>query len=282
MSDFGTCLRTLRLARGWRQQDLVEALEGGIARSTLANVESGREPPTPRLWLLLETHLPDWTPSLTECYRAAREAVDRSRRDAHPSGESPGGGHVLGGPFVVEQFQLALVFRHSRSPEEVIEVRRVRATRSGADAYGLKFERVHQEGFRAETEALWGGSLESDEVVDVDGRTLHLRRVRFSRTLRRGQTHEFALRSWVQQDPEPGTYVNVAFPIPASAVALHLNFLGPEKPHECWHYGPLADEALLPEQAPLDTLLTPSPGGTVSHHLTGLEPGASYGIAWRW
>lgn len=47
-----------------RQQDLVDALDRVIARSTLANVEVGRENPSARLWAAINDKLPEWVPQL--------------------------------------------------------------------------------------------------------------------------------------------------------------------------------------------------------------------------
>lgn len=50
MEDFGAALRGLRKKRGLRQADLAAALDHQFARSTLANVEAGREAPSRRVW----------------------------------------------------------------------------------------------------------------------------------------------------------------------------------------------------------------------------------------
>jgi len=289
MAAFGERLRSLRLARGWRQQDLVDALDGQVARSTIANVETGREPPTPRLWSLVSETLSDWVPELAAPYTEARQRFEAGRPDQEPiravgsvSGEDPVR-HILGGPFIVELLQLVYVFRHSRSPEEIIETRRVRATRTGADGYGLKLLRSQHDAFRVDEETLWGGHIADARHLDVDGRTIYLRRLEFGRRLRKGQVHEFAVRSWIDKDPEPGTSVGVSFTIPAKQVAIHLNFLGPVTPHECWSYGPVADGMLAPtESGEGCEPLTSNPGGSYSGYFTSIEAGAEYGIAWTW
>jgi hypothetical protein len=286
MTDFGSILRRLRFAKNWRQQDLVEALDGRIARSTIANIEAGRQPPTPRLWALLEEHVPHWKGALEPSYMDARRCSPTSASHRHgvlaDSSPAQPGRPTLAGPFVIESLQLVYVFRHSRSPEEILEIRRVRATRAGADGYGLKFIQTKHEGFRADEEPLWGGHLANVEHHDVSGKTLYVRRMNFDRTLRKGQVHEFAVRSWIERDPQPDTSVSVNFTIPCKSLAIHLNFHGPQAPTDCWGFGPIADEALTPTDPGRGAALPITPGGTVSRYLTGMEPGAEYGIAWRW
>lgn len=286
METFGAALRELRRQRGWRQQDLVEALGSHVARSTIANVETGREPPTPRLWELLRALEPSVVTQLEPLYEQARGRLVRKTPsppavDAHCSGdEAPRRG--LAGPYVIELLQLIYVFRHSRSPEEIIEVRRVRATRHGADGYGLKFVQTRQEGFRADEEPLWGGHLTDGEHIDAAGRTVYLRRVDFGRRLRKGQVHEFAVRSWVERDPDPETSVNVLFSIPCQAVTIHLNFRGPDTPACCWAFGPIPDEILTPAEPEDGRPVTLSAAGTASAYFKNPELGVEYGIAWRW
>lgn len=185
MSEFGQQLRNLRLAKGWRQRDLVDQLGGTFARSTLANVESGREAPSSRLWVALQERLPAWTEHLAP-YAPARSAERRSLT----STTTPA---LLGGPYLVESLRFVYIFRDSKSPEEIIEVRRVRATASAADGYGLKLSHTGRAGFRVDEEALWGGDLVDRDHYDSQNKTMYLRRMEFGRRLRRGQTHEFAV-----------------------------------------------------------------------------------------
>jgi hypothetical protein len=183
---------------------------------------------------------------------------------------------------VVERLQLTYVFRHSRSPEEIIEVRTVRAAKTGATGYGLKLEQTAMEGFRVDEEPLWGGHLVDTEHIDQSGHTIYLRRMEFGRTLRKGQTHEFAVRSWVETDPQPDTVVQVNFSIPCRELAIHLNFRGPDLPKQAWAFRPIADDSLVPQQAKGGETLPITAGGTISKHFTTIDSANQYGIAWTW
>ncbi len=285
MTSFGVTLRRLRTERQWRQQDLIDALDGRLGRSTLANIETGRERPTARLWTLLEEAVPEWVSDLEEPYRAER--ATRVSRQTEPNqvarvGPTVSPTPLLAGPFVIESLQLIYNFHHSHSPEEVIEIRRVRATAGGASGFGLKFEKTNQEGFRVEEEALWGGEVARAEHIDANGQTFYLRRFDFLRTLRRGQVHEFAVRSWIERDPEPSTNISVQFSVPCRELSIHLNFRGPQTPQACWAYGPMADEALAPIRPQDGEPINMSPGGTASKHFSPVDPANEYGIAWRW
>jgi transcriptional regulator with XRE-family HTH domain len=278
MADFATLLRERRVASGWRQQDVVDRLGGGIARSTYANIEAGRERPTPRFWELLQAVLPDWAGLLEDAYVAARQP--EAGRRTMPADDDRD--TLLGGPFVIEQLRYIYVFRHSASPEEIVEVRRVRATRSGADSFGFKVGHTRSPRFRVEEEALWGGHLVERERHARDGGTVYLRRMVFDRKLRRGQVHDFGVRSWVEHDPDPDTAVAFSLTIPAKAVAIHLHFRGPKTPTDCWSYGPLADDGLVPDQFDDSAWLPLAEDGSVTAAWAKPLTGVDYGVRWRW
>lgn len=279
--QFGKALRDLRMSRGWRQQDLVDKLGGAFARSTLANVEAGREFPSERLWHALLAAVPDSMPVLEPLYTQARQALGRKSERTEEPGEVSN--HRLGGPFVIERLRYVYIFRESRSPEEVIETRRVRATKSGADSFGLKNSTILTGGFRAEAEALWGGALLSEELLSTDHRTVYLRRFAFGRRLRRGQIHEFAMRSWTARDPKPGTHVIFDLTLPADLVSIHLNFLGSSRPKSVGRIGPLADAIYSEHQArrPGEEVLAYAPG-RYEAEFTKPELGLTYGLTWTW
>lgn len=285
MGSFGNALRRLRSERGWRQQDLADALDGRLGRSTIANLETDRERPTPRVMSLLSEVAPEWTSALQPHYETSRSRP-RPGRVRPQADEAPDASdrprHLLAGPFVIEQLQLIYVFRHSRSPEEIIEVRSVRATTSGADGYGLKLEQTRADGFRVEEEPLWGGHLVDSEHLDRTGHTVYLRRMDFERTLRKGQVHDFAVRSWIERDPEPDTVVQARFSIPCKELAIHLNFRGPDLPRQAWAFGPIPDDALVPQRAADGEPLEITIGGTVSKYYSPVDAANEYGIAWAW
>lgn len=273
LSEFGRRMRALRLAAGWRQDDLVDRLGGLFARSTLANVESGREVPSARLWDTIEQRLPEWIdelqPHLVKRALPARSSVGGSARP------------LLGVPFVVELLRLIYVFRESRSPEEIIEVRRVRATTSPADGYGLKLSHTGHAGFRVDEEVLWGGDLVDAARHDASGKTVYLRRLAFGRKLRRGQSHEFALRSWVNRDPEPSTEIQVEMTIPCEVIAIDVHFLGRDVPAS-WRFGPIADETLVPDDHDDQSWALSCDSRRASAVFEASQPGAIHGLQWQW
>lgn len=291
MTEFGETLRELRKRHGWRQQDLVDALSGQIARSTIANIETGREPPTARLWELIQLLGAEWATTLEGAYLGGRSEVVSKQSSGITGVQSPRRAQhehdtsrawSLGGPYIIEMLQLIYVFRHSRSPEEIIETRRVRATANGADGYGLKLSNTETEGFRVDEEVLWGGAVVERQHSDGGGRTVYHRRIDFGRRLRRGQVHEFAVRSWIERDPEPCTDVQATFSIPCKSLAIHLNFLGPDQPEACWQNGPTIDDIHIPRESTLGHPLGIERGRPVSVTFSPIEPGTSYGISWRW
>lgn len=283
MAEFGETLRALRVAAQWRQVDLVAALGHQVARSTLANIETGREPPTPRVWDLIRGELPDWESALEAGYREAR--LEQARRAATRPGAAEGTAYDARSErcrVTVEEVRYVYTFRFSRSPEEILEVRRVRARESGVDGFDLKLAQTLHEGFRVEEECLWGGDVVDVSFEDAEGATTYLRRVDFGRRLRRGQAHVFATRSWVAADPEPDTSVCATFTVPCRRISFQLNFWGPDRPRRAWRYGPVAAESVVDDGVHLGTRVSASAGGAVSATFRHAEPGAEYGVGWAW
>ncbi|MGO4957689.1 hypothetical protein ACTQ49_10545 [Luteococcus sp. Sow4_B9] len=249
-----------------RQKDLVDALDHVIARSTLANVEVGREKPSNRLWSAIATHLPDWVEPLRPWYDAA-----------HKLNQDPP--FELSGPYEILNATYAYTFRDHRAPEEIVQVRRIRALTDGNDGYGLQLSN-NSGSFDLDTESLWGGWIERHSRRVEDGENMHLTRFHFDRTLRRGQVHEFATRAWVSHD-EPASTVTVMFTRPTGQVSVTLNFLGP-RPTQVWSFGPLLDGQDEPPPGPPERMLTATPNGSYAIRLDGPQLARRYGIAWQW
>jgi transcriptional regulator with XRE-family HTH domain len=283
---FGDRLRRLRDRRALRQSDLATALHGQFARSTLANIESGREAPSPRLWEALQQAFPDDVPDLEESYAAARRRLPSGRegpssRKRHTDGSE--GSYPFGGPFVIERRDFALIFRESREPEEVMQIIEMRACQDGVSSFVTKMWATRQEGFRANPEMLWGGEIVDAEHVDHDGRTFVMREISFGRALQRGDRHTFALRSWVERMPLPDTGIDISPTYPTTLIALHLAFLGPP-PASVWAYGPVADESLSPAEASEPGARPAQRYGEGRYSVTFEHPelGESYGVDWSW
>lgn len=281
-SDFGDVLRGLRRAEGLTQEDLVERVGRQFARSTLANIETGRERPSERILALLVDVFAEREDVLVRAFERTR-----SPRTSGAASGSPRGAvaarhrYALGGPYQLEQLQIVYVFQHSRAPEEILESRRVRAVESGADGFGLRF-RAQSDGLEIEDEVLWGGRMESSARYDDDGHTTYLQRVDFGRTLRRGQVHDFAVRRWVAREPHPDTEALFCLSLPADEVSLHLKFHGPGRPRHIRRVGPLADHCLVRDRGALETATAVDPRVDVSEYFVKPEVGALYGVIWDW
>jgi transcriptional regulator with XRE-family HTH domain len=274
MAEFGQQLRQLRLESGYRQSDLVDKLDKVIARSTLASVESGREHPSARLWAALERELPVWAETLRPAYTAAVDARNEN------IGGSPF--TTLAGPFALVEARYVYVFREHPAPEEIIEVRRVRALRDGADAYVL---RLDSDGATSDfdAEVMWGGQLTNSVSMHHDGNTTVLHRLEFDRKLRKGDIYSFALRSWVAGEDDPPKCIGLSYTIPISEASLHLNFFGPV-PSTIWRFGPVVDSALGEDpksEWARRGRLEPR-RGAVSAYFENPRLNTEYGVAWVW
>ncbi|MEP9384612.1 hypothetical protein [Nocardioides sp. KR10-350] len=187
----------------------------------------------------------------------------------------------LGGPFSLERVAYVYLFEESRSPNEIIEIRRVRALRDGASTFGLSLRNTESDDFGLDQQVLWGGSLTTTKGATADGGATHWRRIDFGRTLRAGQSHEFALRTWIEVDPEPQTEVCFGVTVPAREVSIHLGFHGSPQPSEAWRYGPLPDESAIPK-TPSGGRRVKIIGNSVSATFRNPVSGPIYGLAWRW
>jgi transcriptional regulator with XRE-family HTH domain len=281
-SAFGDVLRALRRAAGMTQEDLVERVGRQFARSTLANIETGRERPSERILTLLLEVFPDQGDVLVRSFDRARGPRTSGATSSVLRGATPARHrYALGGPYQLEQLQIVYVFQHSRAPEEILESRRVRAVESGADGFGLRF-RAQSDGLEIEDEVLWGGRMESSARYDDDGHTTYLQRVDFGRTLRRGQVHDFAVRRWVAREPNPDTEALFCLSLPADEVSLHLKFHGPVRPRHIRRVGPLADHCLVRDRGALESATAVDPRVDVSEYFVKPEVGALYGVVWDW
>ncbi|GAB2979049.1 hypothetical protein GCM10027076_15890 [Nocardioides montaniterrae] len=273
---FGSRLRELRGEAGLRQVDLAEAL--GIGRSTLANVERGHETPSERLWDALLLAHPAWIEHLRSAYEQAR--ADLAARNAETAADGEWATPHSGGPFEIESVAYTYVFEESRSPVEIIEVRKVKALEGGASYFGLQTGHTSSEGFRVDQEALWGGRLTTSKLEEA-GHTLYWRRFEFDRPLRIGQRHEFAIRSWVERDPEPGTYVTFRVTIPTKEVRINLAFHGPHRAATAWRFGPLEEYVDLPASDPACQRVRVASHGCSARFLRP-ELDKDYALGWDW
>lgn len=99
-------------------------------------------------------------------------------------------------------------------------------------------------GFEIEPEVLWGGHITEEERHAPGAETIYLRRFEFDRRLRRGESHSFGIRYWVERNPDPSNSIQVNMTIPAEVVGLHVNFWGTMRPAEYWRYGPIGGREL--------------------------------------
>lgn len=265
MESFGEALRTLRKDAGMRQVDLVEALGNVIARSTLANVEVGRERPSARLWNKVRCTFPEWTDTLEPLF-PSRSRVDET--------------FELSDPFETVEANYAYIFREHPSPEEIVQVRRVRATRDGAAEYGLKITSERTE-FGLDSEPLFGGWIHRDEHHIDERRSLYLTRFHFDRPLKTGEEHEFGLRSWVAQG-DPGRSALVTFTLPTERARITLNFLGRRLPRSVWSFGPLPDPMLVPAEGLGCSEVKALDHGIYCLNLHNPKPSQCYGMGWAW
>jgi transcriptional regulator with XRE-family HTH domain len=284
MAEFGVVLRAIRKHHGLTQKELAATLD--LSRSTIGTVETGHEAPSAGLVERLCQRFPHSEEELRAAFRSAQEEAEartaaKKQQTGRPESSSDGPSKLLGGPYVLERFDLLYTFGHSKAPQEIIELRRVRATKHGAHDFGLKVEQVDSKKFETTTEVLFGGQLTADQRRTPAGETLYLRRIDFGRKLRRGQRHHFGLRYEVERDPEPNTFIIIELTNPTEEVALHLHFTE-RKPAAIWRYGPLEDERLAPSPQNRDTTLRVDRHGNATATFADPELGTNFGIAWRW
>ncbi|MEL4504689.1 helix-turn-helix transcriptional regulator [Luteococcus sp. H138] len=265
METFGEALKRRRKESGMRQVDVVDALDHVIARSTLANVEAGRERPSARFWASLQECLPDWAEALAPCH------PDRAL--AHPMAPDKSS-------FDVVESTCSYTFREHSSPEEILLTRRVRAIVDGVDGYDLQIT-SDRSAFGLESEPVFGGWIERSERRLGAENSVYLTRFHFDRTLRAGDEHEFALRSWVS-GADPGCSAQITFTSPTRHARLTLNFWGSRRPTAVWRFGPLPDPPLIPPDGNGCERIEPIAPGTYSWRLSSPELMRTYGMGWAW
>lgn len=249
----------LRAEAGLRQVDVAARL--GVSRSTLANIEGGREVASAGLLARAIEAFPGWGDVL----RAGAYA-------------SPGSGQNVA--FVIMELTIAYIFLESHSPSEIVQVRKVRATRSGTQHFVLGVQRTDEEPFTTDTQALWGGRI-AEHGPDADGNLTTT--IEFPAPLRVGQEHEFAIRSWVEQDPQPDTEIELVVTTRTDHARIHLAFHGTQRIRSAWEFGP-ADDPSYPVRAdsPLARPLAVGRFTPVTASFEHLEPHRTYGVGWSW
>lgn len=231
-------------------------------RSTLANVEAGRQRLSGRLRQRILEEFPSWISS-----------VDTGRYNPARGGTNAG--------LEVLDLTISYVFLHSLSPSEIIQVRRVRALRSGVRSYALGLRRDDGQPIRVETQELWGGTLREELIHDSSDR---LSVFEFPRPLNVDAVHEFAMRSWLEQDADPCTEVRLGVTMPVRRAAIHVASHGPHGIAQAWRLGPAADlpiEDIAPD-SPLAGPLAVSAKSVTSAVFKDLPPGMHCGLGWRW
>ncbi|TWE10296.1 helix-turn-helix domain-containing protein [Rudaeicoccus suwonensis] len=255
----GGLLRELRTQDGLRQEDVATTLN--ISRSSLANMEAGRHVVTTDIQARLRVAYPAWAPALTSGRFIASAVSDNSS-------------------FVVDNLTIAYIFQESRSPSEIIQIRKVRAVRAGAERYSLGLKRTDGQSLTADTGILWGGFLDD---VPSNGSGELVTTVNFGRPLRHGETHEFAVRSWVERDAEPSCDLFLTMTRPTKTASLHLVFAGKRAPGQAWSYGPIPpDSDPLSSTDPAANLLEATPDGNFSTAFEALKPAQQFGVSWAW
>lgn len=250
----------MRVESGLTQLDVAGRL--GISRSTLANIEAGREQLSFSLRSRVIAEFPEWQESVsTGRYLPSITADNNS--------------------IAVVELQLAYLFSESRSPSEILEVRRVRALRAGVQHYVMGLHRTDRQELSLDTEVLWGGWV-TDEATSRDS---HVRRVvTFPRELRRGEVHEFALRSWLERDGDPDTEIRFEMTTATEVAHIHLSCLGTPQIAKAWTFGPLQRPGPGPiaEASRHSRPVAVLPGRPLTVSFTAPQVYSKYGIAWQW
>jgi len=252
----GRLFRELRTQEGLSQQHVAEQL--GISRSTVANLEAGRHWMSDELLERVRERLPGWDQAL---------ARGRLPKPAESSNRS----------LVIDDLTITYVFQESKSPSEIIQVRRVRAVRSGVSSYVLGLKRTDEQALTVETHVLWGGHLQDGPTTDGQ----ELATVNFGRSLRRGEVHEFALRSWVQRDASPDNEIWLEVSRPTKRASLHLTFEGRRSVQQAWTYQLEDANADIPPNSACGGLPI-GPDGQVTISFENPTPGRIYALSWNW
>jgi len=287
MSEFGEALRELRARRGYRrQEDLAAALGGEVARSTIANLETGRQRITPRVWNAFARHMPDEAAWLAPIYartRAEQEAAAAQRRPARRTTPTEQAEPEPTPDYVLERYDVIYVLRESRSPEEIIELRRVRSRTSGAHDFGLSFSRDTTE-FEVETEVLFGGEIVGFDLQTPRGKTLIMQLLDFGRALRKGERHSFGVRYLVDRNRnfDDTEHVVLSTDYVMEEVGVHFNFWGSEQPTLCWAYEGYPDAAMAPGEPDDGVALRLNQHNMASAEFRRPVTGTHFGVAWRW
>lgn len=257
----GELLRVLRAEEGMSQADV--AARVGVGRSTLANIEAGRESMSGRIRRLLVAQFPNWGTSL-----------DSGMYRMSTCGRNAG--------LIVLELTIAYVFLDSLSPSEIVQVRRVRARHSGVQGYALGLQRSDGEVFETDSQALWGGHLR-DRLTD-DPKT-YMRVFQFPNPLRAGQPHEFAMRTWVDRDAKPCREIRLALTMATRKAHIHLASHGPHGIARAWSFGPMVgdpgreDIAADSEHAHPTRVVSRS---LVTATFLDLSPDQHCGLGWEW
>lgn len=251
----GQLLRELRTQDGLSQREVAALL--GISRSSVANLEAGRQGLSTGASERLRHRLPRWA-----------EAVASGRISNAPTATNES--------LVIDSLTITYVFQESRSPSEIIQVRRIRAIRAGVSQYILGLRRTDEQALSIETHVLWGGFL-----GEVAVETTEMTTINFGKSLMRGETHEFALRSWVQRDADPDDEIWLEVTRPTRHASVHLAFEGRRSISAAWTYElqSASHSPPVPEQfQPIEL----GPEGQASVYLHSPMPGRQYVLAWRW
>lgn len=284
MPEFGEALRAFRLRRGLSQGELVTALDGLISRSTIAGLETGHQGISPRVWDLLSQHFPEDVESLRPSYERARaDQETAAAQRQQPPGRPRSTKVEQPADYVFERYDVVYVLRESRSPEEIIELRRLRSLSKGAHDFGLSFGRDAEQ-FEVETEVLFGGEIVGFDIQELPSKTLIMQLLDFGRTLRKGERHNFGIRYWVQRDPDPqdNGHVLIESDYAMEEVGVHVNFWGTENPRLCWAFEGLPDAAMAPGEPSQRVELELNQHSTVSVDFRKPVTGTFFGVAWRW
>lgn len=251
----GQLLRELRTQDGLSQRQVGELL--GVSRASIANVEAGRQGLSTEAAERLASSLPTWA-----------QALRMGRLSNAPIAASES--------LVIDSLTITYVFQEAISPSEIIQVRRVRAIRAGVSQYVLGLKRTDEQSLSVETHVLWGGFMGETQTE-----TSELTTVSFGKPLKRGETHEFALRSWVHRDADPDTGIWLEVTRPTRQASLHLLFEGRRSITSAWTYELPSGDPLPPRPEACQQVAL-GPDGQASLYVSAPAPGRQYVLAWSW